>query len=208
MAMFPLGSVLLPGELLPLHVFEPRYRQMVVDLLADDVDQPEFGVTLIERGREVGGGDQRTAVGAVARIARIDALDHGGYALVAVGVRRIRVNAWLPDDPYPLADVDDWPDEEPDGSDELDELRVNIAAAHSRVTATHRLASEIGEAAPDADLSISDDPVLATYHLAALAPIGAADRYRLLSAPSPTDRLDLLDEVLDDVDAVLKFRAT
>jgi uncharacterized protein len=206
--MFPLGSVLLPGELLPLHVFEPRYRQMVVDLLADDVDHPEFGVTLIERGREVGGGDQRTVVGAVARIARLDALDHGGYALVAVGVRRIRVNAWLPDDPYPLADVDDWPDEEPDGSDELDELSVHIAAAHSRVTATHRLASELGEVAPDADLSISDDPVLATYHLAALAPIGAADRYRLLSAPSPSDRLDLLDEVLDDVDAVLKFRAT
>jgi uncharacterized protein len=208
MPMFPLGSVLLPGELLPLHVFEPRYRQMVVDLLADDAAEPEFGVTLIERGSEVGGGDHRTAVGTVARIARIEALEHGGYALMAVGVRRIRVNSWLPDDPYPLADVDDWPDEEPSGSDDTDSLRVDIAAAHVRVLATHQLASELGEAAPDADLAISDEPLLATYHLVALSPIGAADRYRLLAARSPSERLDLLDEVLDDVDAVLKFRST
>ena len=54
--MFPLGTVLLPGAVLPLHVFEPRYRQLVQDCLAGE---PEFGVVLIERGSEVGGGDQR-----------------------------------------------------------------------------------------------------------------------------------------------------
>mgnify|MGYP000632765622 CR=1 FL=1 len=48
--MFPLGSPLLPGALLPLHVFEPRYRQMIQDILADDVNPPEFGVAMIERG--------------------------------------------------------------------------------------------------------------------------------------------------------------
>ena len=114
MPMFPLGSVLLPGGVLPLHVFEPRYRQLVIDCLADDSGDPEFGVTLIERGWEVGGGDQRADVGVVARMVQVEALDDGRYAVVAVGTRRIRVNAWLPDDPYPLADVDDWPDEAPD----------------------------------------------------------------------------------------------
>jgi hypothetical protein len=58
----------------------------------------------------------------------------------------------------------------------------------------------------DADDEISDDPLLATYHLAALAPIGPADRFRLLSAPGPRARLDALDEILDDVEAMLKFR--
>ncbi len=111
--MFPLGSVLLPGGLLPLHVFEPRYRQLVIDCLADAGD-PEFGVTMIERGSEVGGGDERTDVGVVARMVQVNALEDGRYAVVAVGTRRIRVNAWLPDDPYPLADVDDWPDDDPD----------------------------------------------------------------------------------------------
>ena len=111
MPMFPLGSVLLPGAVLPLHVFEPRYRQLVSTASPTTAVSPEFGVTLIERGCEVGGGDERTDVGVVARMVRVEALDGGRYALVAVGTRRIRVNAWLPDDPYPLADVDDWPDE-------------------------------------------------------------------------------------------------
>lgn len=205
MAMFPLGSVLLPGEVLPLHVFEDRYRQMVVDLLASDTDDPEFGVTLIERGHEVGGGDQRTMVGTVARIIRIEALEHGGYALVALGARRIRVRAWLPDDPYPLADVDDWPEGEWDHSPD-----DRIATALARVVETYRRAATAGlSSAPlDDDVRISDDPVLATYHLAALAPLGAADRQRLLSATTPAERLVLLDAALDDVDAVWKFRAT
>jgi Lon protease-like protein len=211
MAMFPLGSVLLPGGVLPLHVFEPRYRQLVVDLLASDAHDPEFGVTLIERGREVGGGDQRSDVGVVARIVHVDALDDGRYALVAIGTRRIRVNAWLPDDPYPLADVDDWPDDDPDAPG----LAVEVAAAHARVRQAHRMAAELGDApeqlhaleALDAvDVEISDDPLLASYHLVALAPIGPADRYRLLCAPSPAARLDLLDEALDDVEAMLRFR--
>src|SRR5688500_15370184 len=77
MPMFPLGMALLPGAVLPLHVFEPRYRQMVHDMLADEVDAPEFGVVMIERGREVGGGDTRTRVGTVARLVDIRALPDG-----------------------------------------------------------------------------------------------------------------------------------
>src|SRR5215210_6288063 len=93
MPMFPLGTALLPGAVLPLHVFEPRYQQMVHDLLANDVDAPEFGVVMIERGREVGGGDVRTRVGTVARVIEMGALPDGRYALVAVGSERLRVNA-------------------------------------------------------------------------------------------------------------------
>ena len=55
--MFPLGTVLFPTLILPLHVFEPRYRALVENCLA--APQPEFGVVLIERGSEVGGDDVR-----------------------------------------------------------------------------------------------------------------------------------------------------
>ena len=139
--MFPLGSVLLPGGLLPLHVFEPRYRQLVIDCLAADDGDPEFGVTMIERGWEVGGGDERTNVGVVARMVQVDALDDGRYALVAVGTRRIRVNAWLPDDPYPLADVDDWPDDDPDA----DELPDRVGSAADRLRSVLELAVDVGD---------------------------------------------------------------
>lgn len=223
MAMFPLGTVLLPGELLPLRVFEPRYRQLVIDLLADDVNDPEFGVTLIERGHEVGGGDHRAAVGTVARVVRIDAIDQAQYALVAAGVRRFRVNAWLPDDPYPLADIDPWPDVHDQDAAALEGL---LAAAGERVATVRRLAarlaatSDAGQGPPDTsdtpddgaggggvDLAeLGDDPVLATYRLASLAPLGAADRYRVLAAGTLAERFEVLDSTLDDVEAVLRFR--
>src|SRR4051795_8809471 len=104
MPMFPLGTVLFPHALLPLHVFEPRYRLMTQRVLKGD---GEFGVVLIERGSEVGGGDTRFVVGTVARVVRAQELPDGGYALATVGIRRIRVTRWLPDDPYPLAEVTD-----------------------------------------------------------------------------------------------------
>src|SRR3954471_6137726 len=102
--MFPLGTVLFPHALLPLRVFEPRYRLMTERVLRGD---GEFGVVLIERGSEVGGGDTRFDDGTVARIVRAQQLPDGGYALATVGLRRIRVVRWLPDDPYPLAEVTD-----------------------------------------------------------------------------------------------------
>ena len=214
--MFPLGSVLLPGGLLPLHVFEPRYRDMIRDCLRSD-DEPEFGQVLITHGWETGGGDDRALVGTVARMMQVEALDENRYALIAVGTRRIRITAWLPDDPYPIADVDDWPDVDPDAPG----LALQVAASHARVRAALALAAQLddqdgGQAQGDPDeggdvvrtddTEISDDPLLATYHLAALAPIGPADRYRLLAAEGPMRRLDLLDEILDDVEAMLKFR--
>ncbi len=201
--MFPLGSVLLPGGVLPLHVFEPRYRQLVIDCLADDGD-PEFGVTMIERGWEIGGGDTRSMVGVVARMVRVEALDEHRYAVVAVGTRRIRVNAWLPDDPYPLADVDDWPDEDPDETGLADQ----VGAASDRLRDVLELAVRSGDLAEIPELTISDDPLVASYHLSGLAPIGPADRYRLLVAPSPAERLDQLGAALDDVEAMLQFRLT
>src|SRR3954470_22385328 len=98
MPMFPLGTVLFPHALLPLRVFEPRYRLMTERVLRGD---REFGVVLIERGSEVGGGDVRFGVGTVARIVRSQPLPDGGYALATVGIRRLRVVSWLADDPYP-----------------------------------------------------------------------------------------------------------
>ena len=203
MPMFPLGTVLLPGALLPLQVFEARYRQMVQDILADDQHEPEFGVALIERGQEVGGGDQRASLGTVARVIDIRVLPGNRYGLVAVGIERFRVSAWLPDDPYPLADVDLWPDEDdPAGGPDLE----RIVAVHNRIRTLNRDVETLGELVPPPDAEISEEPRLAVYHLGSLAPLGAADRYRMLAAPTLTERLDILENALDDVAAMLEFR--
>lgn len=205
MPMFPLGLVLLPGGVLPLHVFEDRYLRMFRDILADDVHEPEFGVALITKGRDAGGGDERAMLATSARILDMQATPDGRYVLAAVGTDRLRINAWLPDDPYPLADVDVWTDEDvaPDESGAVFTERVR--AAHDRVNALNALAAELGDETPP-PTEISDDPLLATYHLGSLAPLGPADRFKLLEAPGLSARLDALDAALDDVEAVLEFR--
>lgn len=203
MPMFPLGTTLLPGAVLPLQVFEPRYRRMIQDILRDDVNPPEFGVTMIERGHEVGGGDTRAKIGTVARIIDMQVAPDGRYVFAAVGTERIRVNSWLPDDPYPLADLDLWPDE---GASYV--AMAEIEALHRRVLELNIIVRSLGEITPSPDAKIGDDPRMAVYHLGSLSPLGAADRHRLLAAPSLTDRINVLTEVLDDATAVLKFRSS
>ena len=204
--MFPLGTALLPGAVLPLHIFEARYRQMVHDILADDVDAPEFGVVMIERGREVGGGDTRTDVGTVARVIDMSALPDGRYALVAVGAERLRVNAWLPDDPYPLADIDRWPDDDL-GVIDLDDATRTIANLHAQVRELNDEVRALGEMTPPPDTEIADDPHLALFHLGSLAPLGPADRQRMLEAPTLHARLAVFTTALDDAAAVVRFRS-
>lgn len=200
MPMFPLGSVLLPGGVLPLHVFEPRYRALVEACVA--AEGHEFGVVLIERGHEVGGGDERRDVGTVARMVQVAQTEDGRYAVISVGTHRVRVNAWLPDDPYPLADVDEWPDAEPDDP-AVDALLTELAPRVRRATA---LALELGDAVGDPQSELSDDALVASYQLAALAPLSVVDQFDLLCAAGPAARLRLLRDRLDDVESLLQFR--
>jgi uncharacterized protein len=206
MPMFPLGTALLPGSVLPLHVFEPRYRQLVHDILADDADHAEFGVVMIARGREVGGGDVRNDVGTVARVLDMRALPDGRYALAAVGGDRLRVNTWLPDDPYPLADIDPWPDEDL-GQLDIAEVSETIANLHERVRAINDEVRALGEMTPPPDTEISGDPHLSLYHLGSLAPLGPADRQRMLEAATLAERLEVFAAALDDAAAVVRFRS-
>ncbi|MDF2444355.1 MAG: uncharacterized protein JWR01_2558, partial [Subtercola sp.] len=98
--VFPLGSVLFPYMPLQLRLFEERYLVMLSKVL--ESDPAEFGVVLIERGQEVGGGEQRFAVGTLAQIAQLEAPE-GHVVLVAVGTRRFVVDEWMPDNPFPEA---------------------------------------------------------------------------------------------------------
>jgi len=197
--MFPLGSVLLPGMVLPLHVFEERYRELVRDCLAGD---RSFGVTLIERGSEVGGGDIRAMAGTLAEIVQADEFDDGRWGLVAVGTRRIRVREWLPDDPYPKAEVADWPDEP------IGDAAAASVALGERIAQLRRilaLAVELGvDASPTVE--ISDDPGRGSFQVALAAPLGALDRQRVLTAPGPEGRLALLAELLDDQELMIRAR--
>jgi Lon protease-like protein len=189
MPMFPLGTVLFPYALLPLHVFEPRYRLMTRHVLDRD---GEFGVVLIERGSEVGGGDTRFGVATVARVVQAAEMPDGRYALTTVGMRRVRVLSWLPDDPYPRAEVEVL-DDAPAGPAGAD-ARTRVVEALARVT---ELARRIDPRVADAP-ALDPDPVRASYEAAALAPIGPLDAQRLLATDAASTRLDLLAGMLHE----------
>jgi uncharacterized protein len=196
--MFPLGTVLVPSAGLPLHVFEPRYRTMVRDCLDGD---GEFGVVLIERGSEVGGDDVRSDVGTAARIVEASELPDGRWALIAVGVRRIRVHAWLPDDPYPRAEVVDWPDAPPGPRH-----GALLEATTTLLRRALALSVEAGDAAAPATIELDEDPLLAAYQAVAVAPLGPLDRHTLLCAASPEERLGALGALLRERIEVLELR--
>ena len=89
LAMFPLEEPVVPGGIVPLHLFEPRYRALAHDL--SEMTEPEFGVVGITRGREVGGADARADIGVVARVLELESFPDGRWSLVAGATRRIRV---------------------------------------------------------------------------------------------------------------------
>ncbi|GEK22035.1 LON peptidase substrate-binding domain-containing protein [Cellulomonas xylanilytica] len=174
LAMFPLGSVLFPGMPLPLRVFEPRY----LALLSAVLDQParEFGVVLIERGSEVGGGDTRFAVGTVASIVTIE-VGEQSIILLARGAERVEVIDWLDEEPFPRARVR-----------ELAPLVLApedlsaLADAERVVRTTLSRQSEFAELRWPADVALSEDPGERLWQLAGIAPIGPLDQQALLSS--------------------------
>lgn len=203
--MFPLQSALLPGETLPLRIFEPRYSRLVEDCLASP-SGPTFGVVLIRRGSEVGGGDIRHEVGTLARITDYAGIGEGRYELLAAVGPRIRVSQWLPDDPYPCAVVEEWPDEPgaPVSREQLGGVVDGILALYRRI-ATAR-----GESVPDDVLAMgvqaAEDPAGYLWGLASWVPMGPADRYAVLAAPTLSERVAVLVDAIESVTAVVEFQ--
>lgn len=178
--LFPLGMVHFPGVVLPLHVFEQRYRTLVSDLLALPEDQREFGVIAIREGREVGV-DGVTAlydVGCATVLREAERHDDGRYDLLTVGTRAFRVLELLaPDEerPYFAAHVSWLTEDDAQASGPLG------AAVRVALTAYLEALCE-ASGAPPAELDLPEDP----SELAAL--IGATI---LLDLP---DRQDLLEQ--------------
>ncbi|WP_204804378.1 LON peptidase substrate-binding domain-containing protein [Mycobacterium riyadhense] len=200
-AMFPLESALLPNQDLPLRIFEPRYSALVRHCI--DTGEP-FGVVLISRGREVGGGETRCDVGTLARIDEYCDQGAGLYVLRCRTGERIRVCDWLPDDPYPRAAVQIWPDEpgDPVTETQLQELEDRV------MTLFERIATARGVQLPDRDALLGSgeaDPGQRLYAVASRVPIGTADRYAVLTAPSAAARLAALGEAVDSVAAIVEF---
>lgn len=196
MPMFPLGSVLMPAMPLPLRIFEPRYLKLLGDLMGSE--NPEFGVVLIERGDEVGGGEKRMALGTIASVVNIGTTQEF-YGLESFGTQRFRVTSWLPDDPYPLAVIELVPDLVWD-----DTLLDSKNKLETKVRQLLAFASEFTNLQFGAATELSDDPMEACWQLAGILPIGELDQMDLLSSQSTQELISRTNEIVTTANQTLR----
>jgi Lon protease-like protein len=187
--LFPLGSVLFPGLVLPLHVFEERYRTLVRDLVDLPEGEPrEFGVVAIRRGWEVEGasadGLTLFEVGCTAEVRQVTELDDGRMDVVTVGRRRFHLDRLLESDtPYLQAEVSYLPEPSP-GDPDADSLAPQALALFRTYLALLRTdgTEEVTEQLPE-------DPTVLSHVIAATASLTVADRQTLLAEPDTAGRL-------------------
>jgi len=189
--LFPLGTVLMPGNSLPLHVFEPRYRQLTIDLVTGKLPRKEFGVIAVREGwapdRDGIRGLHR--VGCTAELRDVRKLPDGRFDIVTLGARRFRLlDVDAGSRPYLLGSVVWLPDrcDERAPAERLARLGAAARAAHRRYCQTAWRSGEWH--APDQDVKAETLP----HMLAADCLLPMRDRQLLLEQTCPVRRLRLV----------------
>lgn len=177
--LFPLGALLVPGLVMPLHIFEPRYRQLVHDLLELPEDERVFGVIAIREGHEVGAEGVRALheVGTLALLREVDPYDDGRYDISTVGTQRFAVDRLDSSLPY-LRGAVRILDEQPGG--DAARLASRVAAEFSAYRAVFT---------DDEDAALPDDPGVLSYLVAAAVVADLPTRQAFLAASDDTERL-------------------
>lgn len=183
--LFPLGTVLYPGLVLPLHIFEERYRELVRDLL-DGPEPQQFGVIAIREGRETGIAGVRALheIGCTAILRQVDEQEDGRYNLVTVGADRFRLLRLDDSRPYLQAEVDLLPD------DTGDEAAAGLAvtAVQEAFLAYLEVLAQRGATRVNVP-ELPDEPVLLSYVVAASVVVDLPDKQALLAEPDALRRL-------------------
>jgi uncharacterized protein len=185
--LFPLGAVLYPGMLLPLHIFEDRYRQLVRDLL-DGPEPRRFGVIAIRKGRETGieGVQSLYEVGCIAVLRRAEQHDDGRFDIVTVGTQRFRLRRLDESRLYLQGEVEVLPEETVDPEAAAPVVLAVQAAFRGYLDAL----TEYGGATVQLE-ELPDEPVLLSFVVAAAMVIDLPERQALLAESDTVRRLGL-----------------
>ena len=198
--LFPLGAVLYPGMLLPLHIFEERYRQLVRDLL-DGPEPRRVGVIAIRKGRETGveGVQSLYEIGCTATLRRVEEHEDGRFDLVTVGTQRFRLLALDQTLPYLQGDIEMLADEAVDPAAAAPVVRAVQVAFRGYLDAL----TEWGGATVRVE-HLPAEPVLLSFLVAAAVVIDLPERQALLDEPDTLRRLAAERAMLSRETAMLR----
>ena len=186
--MFPLGSTVFPSQVVPLHIYEERYRQLMTDLTGPD-GEGTFAIVLIDRGQEVGASDTGVLVATRVEILQSEEFDDGRWGVVTAGVERVTIHEWLEVDPYPRALVSSRPVVD-DGGGSLADLQVLL------IETLTEAAAQAGAELPE-DLGFSQDPHQLLDQLSAVSPLIEFDRQQVLEAQTTSGQMAKLRDALE-----------
>ncbi len=215
--MFPLGSVFLPGDIVPLRIFEPRYIEMMQQMLAGQTEiDMSFASVLIARGSEVGGEDQRRRLGVVVHIEQCVATPEGGYGIVGLASDVVEIDEWLTDAPYPQAKITIRPDLTSAEGSAIDlQQRVKVAAnginqmlqqMYGPNTQSSILGSDYLDAV-ELERMLANSETLndALWFVARHLPAGPDIRYDFLSCRTSNDLMAALESGITHTQELLTF---
>lgn len=185
--LFPLNTVLFPQMVLPLYIFEQRYRTMISECLKNNTP---FGVILLEQGEAEQEGRESVdtavpcAVGTLARITEVTKTPDGRMLITTVGTERFRLMEYNTVKPYMTGDIEIWPDGQVDDPDILDEARQVRRAFEGYLTILMELAGKQIQ-----EMDIPTEPDTLSYLVPHWLQISMSEKQRLLEAPDPHERL-------------------
>ena len=182
--LFPLPDLILfPGQLVPVHIFEPRYRKMAEDLL-DNTGEIIIGTVLGEDQEQLGEVAPIQGIAGLGRLQRYQTLEDGRFLLMVLGEKRVRVIQRIEDHLYPLAEVDDLVEEDA----EIDWAQ------------TEELKNAIGQLEQNIDLPEGTSAVQMSDLLIMITPMTIENRYELFSNPSIEERIIKIIELQDSIE--------
>src|SRR6266699_4048857 len=198
--LFPLGAVLYPGMLLPLHIFEERYRQLVRDLL-DGTEPRRFGVIAIRKGRETGidGVHSLYEIGCTATLRRVDQHEDGRFDIVTLGTQRFRLLRLDQTRPYLQGEVEMLAEDPLDVATAGPAVRVIQAAFREYLDAL----TEWGGATVRLE-EMPDEPELLSFIVAAAMVIDLPERQVMLAESDTLRRLAMQRALLSRETAMLR----
>lgn len=189
--LFPLNTVLFPRMALPLHIFEPRYQEMMTRCIRERIG---FGVLLITDGAEIGEKAETVTVGTVARIVSVDELDDGRMNMLTMGMVRFRLLKTHDNRPYLSGDIESW-------EDEMGDLRVLDKLTKQAHKAYINYVAELAELMDEHDrpgqIVAPLDPQVLSYTIAANLQIPNQDKQRLLELETVEERIARELELLE-----------